>query len=283
MIETAATNADAQGIPPRSGSRRRAIIVSIIFHVVLIACLLCWYVPQNPPSSVGQRKKNAATTGHRKAPSEVLSRLPATSGESVPADQIKASLDSALQQTEKLSEERMLSELEKKLRRLQSISSAESVQDTTHKIANTLGLSPGPVPSAKPVKGTFDTKTAQIHEVTRIRAENGDWLYESVLVDAAGRTQKIPLPKSEGEITYSTFQQLKQFPMADGIYRQLVMPMLQNMLKAMDLAEAKARELRKQELQKGQESGESRTQGVGPEVQRQPTDIYKSSPAARRD
>mgnify|MGYP001283492342 CR=1 FL=1 len=116
--------------------------------------------------------------------------------------------------------------LEKNLNRLNDISSDVSVQDATQKIANTLGLAPGPLPAVGPVAGTFDTDTAQIYDVTRSRNKDGDWVYQSILVDAAGRTQKIDLPRAEGESSYSTFQQLKQFPIADSIYRQVVMPML---------------------------------------------------------
>ena len=61
--------------------------------------------------------------------------------------------------------------------------------------------------------------------------------------------------------------------MADGIYRQLVMPMLQKMLNAMDAAEAQARELRKQEAQKESAFQESASQKKGTEEQRLPATI----------
>ncbi len=273
MIEPDEANPDPQVTSPRSGNRRRAITVSVVFHLVLFIALLCWYVPRHSNSERKREDKTAANSNSQERRNEAAPQLPPTSGDDVPASQIEASIESAMQQAEGLSEKRQLSELEKKLRRLNSISSAESVQDTTQKIANTLGLSPGPVPAAESVEGMFDTTTAQIHEVTRIRDANGDWLYQSVLVDAAGRTENIDLPRAEGEVTYNTFQQLKQFPMADGIYRQLVMPMLQNMLTAMDAAEAQARELRRQEAQKESAFQESASQKTGTEEQRLPATI----------
>ena len=274
MIEPDEANPGSLVTPPRSGNRRRAIAVSIVFHLALFIALLCWYVPQHTKTGLKTKEKPTANANTQDTDNEASpSKLPLTLGDNVPASQIEASLESAMQQAETLSEKRQLSELEKKLKRLNSISSAESVQDTTQKIANTLGLSPGPVPAVGPVEGIFDATTAQIHKVTRIRDADGDWLYQSVLVDAAGRTENIDLPRAEGEVTYKTFQQLRQFPMADGIYRQLVMPMLQKMLNAMDAAEAQARELRKQEAQKESAFQESASQKKGTEEQRLPATI----------
>jgi hypothetical protein len=280
MIEPDEAKPDTRVASPRSGNRRRAITVSVMFHLALIIALVCWYVPQHSTSDVKKENKTTSIPETQQRQLEATPKLPATSGDDVPASQIEASLKSAMKQVEELSEERQLSELKKNLRRLKSISSAESVQDTSQKIANTLGLSPGPVPAVESVEGTFDATTAQIHEVTRIRDANGEWLYQSVLVDAAGRTENIDLPRAEGEVTYKAFQQLKQFPMADGIYRQLVMPMLQNMLTAMDAAEAQARELRRHEAQRKSASQNSATLEAAAEGQQVPakTDQPSSTP-----
>ena len=253
MFETDESTPEKRGAFLRSGNRCRAITVSLIFHFLLLTALLCWYVPQHSRRSVPSEDKVSESTVKQQKQFAVSPNPSASLGDAVPASQIEASLKSAMRQAEGLSEERQLSELEKQLTRLNSISSVESVQDTTKKIAETLGLSPGAVPAAESLDGTFDTETAQIHEVTRTRDEKGEWLYQSSLVDAAGRTEKINLPRAEGEVTYNTFQQLKQFPMADGIYRQLVMPLLQNMLSAVDAAEAQARDLRKQKAQEEEE------------------------------
>ncbi len=273
MIETDESTADADRAPRRSENRRRAIAVSVMFHLVLVTGLLFWYLPQHSPSTgQGGTTKPASS---RNRPNQIHSdtmRGP-SSGENVAARDIEASLNSALKQAEGLSGDRKLSELERNLRRLDSISSAESVQETTERIANTLGLSPGPVPTAGSVEARFDTSTAQIHEVSRIRGPDGDWLYQSVLVDSAGRTEKVVLPRAEGEVTYNTFQQLKNFPIADGIYRKLVMPMLQNMLTAMEAAEAKARELRRQETQNAAALQNAKTQELGSEGQRFPASV----------
>ena len=40
------------------------------------------------------------------------------------------------------------------------------------------------------------------------------------------------MTQAEGEAIYETFQQMKKFPVAAGIYRSVVMPMIQKTLEA---------------------------------------------------
>ena len=143
-----------------------------------------------------------------------------------------------------MSDERKLSELEKNLARLQAIATEESVREVTNLIAGSLDLDPGPLPAEQPPGGAFDPETAQLHDVARERRENGKWEYTSVLVDASGRTQTVTMSEAEGETAYRTFEQLKRYPMAEGIYRQLVMPMIQKMIRASELTERAAQQAR---------------------------------------
>jgi len=42
----------------------------------------------------------------------------------------------------------------------------------------------------------------------------------------------LPISESEGQTAFETFEKLKLYPVADSIYRQLVMPMLQQVLES---------------------------------------------------
>ena len=242
--------------PSGDRNRRRSVLISVLFHVALLVGLLCWYIPHRSASPPSAAKQSVLSGSIGRGPVSTPRSLPATSGEDIPAEQIKASLESAMDQTNGLSSEQKLSELEKNLRRLNSVSSPESIQDTTDKIAETLGLSSGPTPSSTPADGMFDTGTAQIHDVTRTRQENGSWAYHTVLVDNEGRTQNVELGEAEGEVTYNTFQQLKKFPMAEGIYRKLVMPMLQSVLDAADATQEQARRARQAQVAEQEQSSQ---------------------------
>ncbi len=229
----------ARSLPQRSW-RRPAIVVSIVFHLALVAVLFFWYLPDTD-ESVTQKQPVAARQAESSSTESAVPKPPAPSPE-VPAEQIQASIDAQREQFEKLSDERKLSELEKNLKRLEAISSEQSVQEVTAAIAGTLGLEPGHVPKEDAAEGEFDTETAQLHDVTRTKNEAGRWQYESILVDSQGRTQKVPLTEAEGEPVFEAFQQMKRFPMAAGIYRQVVMPLIQKTIEASEVAEQAAAE-----------------------------------------
>ena len=44
------------------------------------------------------------------------------------------------------------------------------------------------------------------------------------------------MSNEEGETVYQTFQTMKRFPMAQGLYRSVVMPLMQKMLDSKDAA-----------------------------------------------
>jgi hypothetical protein len=233
---------------------RRAITISVLFHLLLLAVLWRMYMPVTRTASqsattaassqserLEERERVDGSEESRVAARAIEPREATPKSDPiVPAAQIDASIQSQIDAVQRLSDERKLSELEKNLARLESISTPQSVQRVTSTIAGTLGLQPGPTPREQPPAGDLDFDTAQLHDVTRVRGEQGQWEYASILVDSQGRTQTVPLTVAEGETAYQTFEQLKRYPMADGIYRQLVMPMIQQMIAASELAEKAA-------------------------------------------
>ena len=226
--------------------RRRGVFASILFHVVLLFILLSWYLPRHPTDSASQLS-NRGVQGVGELGTDRLNNpsLPSpTINPQIPAEQIEASLRSQIDQIEKLPAEQQLSELQKKLHQLDSLSSEESLNEVTETLANTFGLTPGESPNEDAPPGVFDPQTAQIHDVTRTKMDNGSWKYESILVDAEGRTELVPMNATEGKTTYDTFQQMKQFPMAAGIYRQIVMPLIQKMIETSEAAKQITRDAR---------------------------------------
>jgi len=252
--------------------RRRAITVSIMVHAGLLVALLCWYIPhrESKPSQAssvptGNDGQSSNPSGYSTAP---------VSNPKIPAAQIQSSLKSTLEQIDNLPDEQKLTELEKNLRRLNAISDPESVVQTSHVIADALQLVPGPMPLEENPTGSFDSETAQIHDVIRARNDKGNWTYKSVLVDSDGRTQTVAMPLVEGETTYNTFQQMKKYPMAAGIYRQLVMPMLQKMIAAMDVAEREA-------LKTGRDQNDGNTDRLPDPIGSLPSDEQDAASAER--
>ena len=225
----------------KASFRRRAIVVSLTFHLLLLLVLLFWYLPKhNQP----ERSQPLAGQSSTKSDDQAAAKPPPPAPVAdVAPEQIEKSVESQIEQVKRLPDERKLSELEKNLKRLNSVASEESVREVTTTIASTLGLDPGQyAPKNAPAEGPFDTDTGQLQDVTRTRDQAGGWKYESVLVDAEGRTITVPMTAAEGETVYNTFQQMKKFPMAEGIYRSVVIPLLQKMIQAEELANKAATE-----------------------------------------
>ena len=253
--------------PGKKSRYRPAVIVSVVFHVVLLVALFFWYLPRRS-SQVADR--NLAPTPAAPAPPspDPPEPPPPPSSPEIPPERIENSIESHYRKFEKMSDEDKLSELEKNLKRLESISNEDSVREVTSTIADALGLEPGAVPDENAPEGDFDFDTAQLHDVTRSRNDEGAWEYQSVLVDSEGRTQTVPMTASEGEPVYQAFEQMNKFPMAAGIYRSVVMPLIQKSIQASELAEKAAREaerLRSQDesnLGVTQETEQAAQQGV---------------------
>ena len=144
---------------------------------------------------------------------------------------IRKLINKRVEQATQRPEEENLDDFAKQARRLEKISDAESIEAMSDKFHQWLGTKKrASQPAAEPVAGKFDFDSAQIHEVRREQAEDGTWSYICVLVDAEGRSMETELDDIEGEKQYRTFQRLKQFPLAEKVYREIAMPLLDKML-----------------------------------------------------
>jgi len=164
-------------------------------------------------------------------------------------EQIKESLAA----TEQLSEAERIEALDKAAGRLARISSESSVDDVARKLQSWLGLTPRaqqPVvvdPTTQDVDSDaaeeeFDFTTAQLHDVIRILVPDSRPQYLCVLLDARGRTMEVPLSEAEGAPIYSLMQKIKAHPLLERIYRQVAMPLLDQMVQAQRAAAAAASE-----------------------------------------
>jgi hypothetical protein len=115
---------------------------------------------------------------------------------------------------------------------LESISTAESVDSLTTRLAGLLGTERrAEQPAAQPVAGEFDFDAAQIHDVKRTDDGRGGFAYTAILLDAQGRTLETPLSPAEGEQLYKVMELVKANPLLERIYRGLVMSLLDKTLK----------------------------------------------------
>ena len=227
-------------LPAQSSRRkqrlRRAVIVSIVAHLIGVIALLCWYIPANKSQLTDQSpgtNESSNDAAPRNPPAPVKPAAP--EGDEVSEDQIQKSLESQIEAVKQIPDEQKLDQLEKNLKRLESISSPESASEAAAKVSSSLGLDSDQYATKKPediAPGKIDLNKAQLADVKRTRNPKGGWDYVSTLVDDSGREMEVPMTQAEGEAVYETFQQMKKFPVAAGIYRSVVMPMIQKTLEA---------------------------------------------------
>ncbi len=224
------------------------LAISLLFHGVLLAALIA--VPYH--YYYGADKDSSGSGDLASAPP-----APAPKGVSSPAEitgpKVETKLTEVLTQVDKLSTEEKLDKLEGTAKQLDKVTSEKGVEELSGLFEGWLKTEKrATTPAQAAPTGPFDFNTAQFHDVTRDKGTGGRWQYHSVLIDSAGRTMEVDLDANEGETAYRTFQILKANPLAEKIYRQVTMPILDKLTRAAReanrLAEEAERAKRAEEL-----------------------------------
>lgn len=219
---------------------RRALGMSAALHATAIvgvwggtavAQWLNWLptaeLPAAPPLEL------IATTNWDALPS--LDHVPATQIE--PADSpvggafVERQVEQAIDDARKQSPDQQLDRLRELSDQLSDVSSDKSLDELSNQFQKWLGTKPRATqPTDKRVEGPFDFQTAQVHDVRRTERDDGTFRYSVVLLDAAGRSLETELTEAEGEQLYRTFELIKQNPLLEKVYRQVVMSLLDKLL-----------------------------------------------------
>lgn len=222
---------------------RLALIGSLLFHLLLVGVLLVVYFPQRKSNSATPSSSAMAAASGGDVPAEAVvaeatklglsgDETPAAAAEpAVQAEQIASAVTSAIENSDRASDERKRDELRRNLARLEQLATPQSIDEVGAKVRSAMSLPERAVaPAEAPIVGPFDFDTAQFHDVVREPGESGGWRYRSVLVDAAGRTLETELDADEGESAYETMRMIKSSPLGEALYRSLVMPMLDQLI-----------------------------------------------------
>jgi len=140
---------------------------------------------------------------------------------------------------EQHSAEEQLSALDEKAAELEALATEQSVEEIADRFREWTGIAPrAGAPADAPPEGEFQFETAQLHDVRKTVGEDDSVRYKSVLVDAAGRTLEVKMDAQEGERAYRTLQTLKEHPLADKVYRQIAMPLIDKAIAQREAAAA---------------------------------------------
>jgi hypothetical protein len=151
----------------------------------------------------------------------------------IAGEAIAERISDAVEQAQQVDDDENLDRLAVLADRLEGVSSQQSIDELAGVFQQWLGTSSrATAPVAEPPAGEFDFDTAQLHDVRRVTADDGLASYLIVMLDAAGRTIEIEVSQEEGETAYRTLQRLKSFPLAEKLYRQITMPLMDKLIHA---------------------------------------------------
>jgi hypothetical protein len=181
----------------------------------------------------------------------------------VTAGMVREKLDEVIDRSKQLPDEEKLQQLDKLSERLTQVSSEASIDSLGQALQGLLGTTPrAQQPAENPSVGGFDYNTAQFHDVKRHPVDGGGYRYLAVLLDAQGRTTEVAMSEEEGQRLYATLERIKANPLLERVYRQIVMPLMDQILAgARKAAEsgrrAESREQRAESPEPGTVSGDT--------------------------
>jgi len=214
---------------------RVAIGLSIAFHVGLLAVLVFIYVPRR---ELANGEASAKESSHR-AVSQPRNKTEADAKQADASKAIKESVRAHIETAASKPSAEALAELDKKVRQLDQYVDDRTVDETANVVANSLGIERNQYqPKSAPIPGILDPNTAQILKIVQAHGETKGAAYIATMIDAEGHQAKVPMSESEGKVAYDAFQKMKNFPAVEGLYRQIVMPLLQKMVSSPKQAEA---------------------------------------------
>jgi len=179
----------------------------------------------------GSKGGSAADTQNEVAPeNDPFSQ--AAQDEHVKAE-LPGQLEEAVQQASQNSEEGNRTELFRLSRKLDRVSSEESVDEIGDRVLEMSGVEErASEPAAEPQEGPFDFNSAQVHDVIRTELENGSFRFQAEMVDSAGRSYLTDLDPETGRSLYDTMQTIKASPLLDRVYRKMAMPLFDKIISA---------------------------------------------------
>ena len=209
----------------RKAFRRAAYVVSLVFHIGLIAALAVWYVNRRPEQHEEPTSLAPANESHESQPPRRPNPPPPSPD--VTSNQVNNTLDRMQQEYEEKPAAEQLGVLEQKAAELEDLASEESIDEIAEKFQQWTNIQPrASAPAEEPIAGEFDFDTGQLHEVRKVDTKDGRMQYLGVLVDARGRSLEVEMNTEEGETAYQTLETLKRFPLANRVYRQIGMALL---------------------------------------------------------
>lgn len=222
----------------RAKSWRVSVWLSIALHVVILAALVWipyqyWLAGKSDSTASSTPSGGASATdgtGDAPSPSTLPPAPKLPDAEKLTAEQVQDQLEQMRAMAEKMTPEEQRERLDKLGERFENISSPQAVNAMSERMQDWLGTEQrASRPSDSPVEGVFDHRSAQVHDVVLRNGPSGD-KYVATLVDSAGRSFEVQLDDQLGRDLHETFSMIKKYPLLEQVYRNIAMPLFDQIL-----------------------------------------------------
>jgi hypothetical protein len=201
--------------------------LSAAFHFCVLIALVLIYIPKDRPAKPDNEARSPSKEAHFFKTSEPTSEPKLTAASKA----IQTSVEAQIAKASSKPAEANLGELDIKLRQLDTFIDKKTVDETAQAISSTFFLDQNQYRIRDvPVAGPLNTDTAQILDIVQAKGDAGNDAYLATMIDIDGHQAQVEITESEGKVAYEAFQKMKKFPAAEGLYRQVVMPMLQKIM-----------------------------------------------------
>lgn len=214
--------------------RRCGWVISFLVHAALAVGLLAGTF--RPWWAADRMLRNARTIHVAMAAEEPAARAaPEVRMVGDPADVtaavVRKRLEQVVAESEAMPETDKLARLDILSARLKDVADEQSVHRLSGVMQSFLGTKPRAMqPAQEKPDGDFDFDTAQLHDIQRHPKEPVGFRYITVLLDAEGRTVEVEVSEQDGQLIYETMQRIKANPLLEQVYRQIVIPLLDQLM-----------------------------------------------------
>ncbi len=228
--------------------RRYGWGASLLVHGVLVIGLLAWSFEPWWLAAEAWRQQRAieVTIAETATASEAADEGPAevrivSDPADVTGQMVRDRVGEVVAESATMNEADKLARLDTLSQRLNQVTDEASINSLAGAMHSFLGTKPrATAPAKETPSGAFDFDTAQFHDIQRYPKEDGGFRYVTVLLDAQGRTVEVEVSQQEGEPVFLTMQRIKANPLLEQVYRQIVMPLMDQLVAAAKQADETA-------------------------------------------
>jgi len=213
--------------------RRYGWVTSLVLHAALAAGLFAWSFEPWWAAAGDARRERTIQATIAQAPTDDAAPEVRIVGDpaDVTAQMVRQRVEEEVDASAALSRADKLARLDALSQRLNQVADEGSINALSGVMHSLLGTKPRAVEPAQVAPGgAFDFDTAQFHDILRFPKDGGGFRYVTVLLDAQGRTLETEVSEQEGEPIYELMQRIKANPLLEQVYRQIVMPLMDQLV-----------------------------------------------------